>query len=94
MKTTFWASIFLGLLVLGTSPTQACDPYCGYYGAGTEYRDLQQDDPYYYLHVIHYQLYRRPYQPYYPYYYGQVVTIERWPKHIRPWPQEFRGIRR
>lgn len=90
MKTAFWVSIFLGLLVLGTNQAQANDLYCGPYGTGSGYEYSQSYDPYYTLHLIHYQRYRQPYQAYQPCFCPRVVTIGPWPKQVKSWPQEIR----
>ena len=66
-----------GLLFL-SSPVRAQVPY-GYdpYGA---YVEVQPDypqayDPYYQLHVMHYQLYLQPYGYYYPAYFGAPQAV-------------------
>ena len=48
---------------------------------------LRQTDPYYELHVMHYQLYLRPYQPYQIYQpccYAWGVIIPRWSAPVSP----------
>jgi hypothetical protein len=91
MKSAFLAFILLCLLVSYTNPAQANDLYHDPYEAGTGYQYLQPYDPYYNLHLIHYQLYRRQYQ-YQPYCHCvRGFTIGQWPRQIRPCPE---GIRR
>ena len=69
MKTAFLAVMLIGLIVLGTHEVQAQaygSPY--YYPPswnGAQYQGYAQAyDPYYDLHVLHYQLYLPQYQPY------------------------------
>ena len=80
MKASFLAGALLGLLLLSASDLRAqvspyYDPYWDiqyqqylqyqYYLQWQDYLEyLRQTDPYYELHVIHYQLYLQPYQPY------------------------------
>jgi hypothetical protein len=65
MKMALLAATLLGLLVLGIQEVQAQAyvPY-GVYWDGSQYVYAQQNDPYYELHVLHYQLYLPQYQPY------------------------------
>ena len=77
MKKILLAIGFTTALVISSAPARAQVPY-GYdpYGA---YVEVQPDypqayDPYYQLHVIHYQLYLQPYGYYYPYYAPRVVV--------------------
>jgi hypothetical protein len=65
MKAALLTGILLGLLVSGTHEVQA-QAYVPYGASwdGTQYQQyMQQNDPYDQLHVVHYQLYLRPYQP-------------------------------
>ena len=80
MRATFLALVFFALLGLGArdlgaQPYPYYDPYWDYqyqqylqYQHYMQWQDylayLQQTDPYYELHLMHYQLYRWPYQPY------------------------------
>jgi hypothetical protein len=78
MKTTFLAVVLFGVLVLGARDLQAQAYYTPYwdlqYQQYLQYQNylhwqrylyyLQQVDPYYDLHVMHYQLYLAPYQPF------------------------------
>ena len=70
MKKLFFAAVFaLAFLSAGAAPAQVYlpgYPYYAPYGYGELYGDPQYYDPYYELHVLHYQLYL-PY-PYYSYY--------------------------
>ena len=71
MKAIFFAIMLMGLLVLGSQEVRAqyYDPYT--YAPGSQYHQpypyAQQYDPYYDLHVLHYQLYL-PQYPGYPLY--------------------------
>ena len=50
---------------------------------------LRQNDPYYELRAMHYQLFLRPYQPhqiYPPCCYAGGVALPRWSTPISPWP--------
>jgi|SRR5215470_7691275 len=60
MKTTLLVA-FLCWLVLGAYEAQAQE-YT--YWDAAQYQHAQQYDPYYELHVIHYQLYLQQYPPY------------------------------
>lgn len=80
MKATLLAVALLGLLLVGARDLQAqYGPYYGpywdvqyqqylqyqHYLQWQDYLEyLRQTDPYYELHVMHYQLYLQPYQPY------------------------------
>jgi hypothetical protein len=80
MKATLLAVALLGLLLVGARDVQAQHgPYYGpyweiqyqqylqyqHYLQWQNYLEyLRQTDPYYELHVMHYQLYLQPYQPY------------------------------
>ena len=57
MKTAFLAVMFIGLIVLATHDVQAqaYGPY--YYPPSWNGAQYQGYDPYYELHVLHYQLY-------------------------------------
>jgi hypothetical protein len=91
MKTAFLAVVFVGLLLLGALDLRA-QAYPYYYWDGTQYQQYwpQEYDPYYELHVLHYQLYLPQYQPY-PIYQpccfigGFVVSRPSAP--VRPLPQ-------
>ena len=100
MKTTLTAATLLALLVLGPPDlrAQAYGPY--YHDPYWEYQqylqwqqylaDLQQYDPYYELHVMHYQLYLTPppsYQLYQPCCYAGGVIIPNWSVSISPNPR-------
>jgi hypothetical protein len=52
---------------------------------------LQQHDPYYELHVMHYQLYLPPQQPYLyqPCCYPSGVILPAWPMSLRPEPRSM-----
>jgi hypothetical protein len=67
MKTALSAVVFVGLLFLGALDLSA-QTYPYYYWDGTQYQQYwpQEYDPYYELHVMHYQLYLPQYQ-YQPY---------------------------
>jgi hypothetical protein len=79
MKTCLSAVILF--VVIGSAyRTAEAQPYGPYYNGpygDLQYQHylqwqqylayLQQVDPYYELHVMHYQLYRQPYQPYFLY---------------------------
>jgi hypothetical protein len=73
MKTIFLSIAFMGLLVLGSheAKAQLYEPYpYAPYGYAVPYQPYpypQLYDPYYDLHVMHYQLYLQPYAGY-PYY--------------------------
>ncbi len=64
MKTAFSAVVFAGLLLLGALDLWA-QAYPYYYWDGAQYQQYwpQEYDPYYELHVMHYQLYLPQYQP-------------------------------
>ena len=92
MKTSFLVFLLLlALLAWGTQEVnaQTYDPaYDSPYSGGTQ--QYQQNDPYYDLHVMHYQLYRQPYQPYQLYQpccYAEVDAIPEWSTPISPQPQ-------
>jgi hypothetical protein len=73
MKATFLSIVLMSLLVLGSHEVKAqmYEPYAyAPYGDGVQYQPYpypQQYDPYYDLHVMHYQLYLQQY-PGYPIY--------------------------
>jgi hypothetical protein len=72
MKAIFLSIALMGLLVLGSHDVKAqmYGPYGAPYSAGVQYQPYpypQQYDPYYDLHVMHYQLYLQQY-PGYPFY--------------------------
>jgi len=90
---------------------QAYGPYFGPYG-DVQYQQylqyqhylqwqqylayLQQTDPYYDLHVMHYQLYLQPYQPfqlYQPCCYGWGFAGPQWSTRIGPQPRSAIGPR-
>ena len=64
MKIALLAVVFVGSLVLGALDSRA-QAYPYYYWDGTQYQQYwpQAYDPYYELHVLHYQLYLPQYQP-------------------------------
>jgi hypothetical protein len=72
MKNSFLAITLLGLLALGSRDVQAqaYDPYWEeiQYQQYLQHQQYlaywRQYDPYYELHVLHYQLYRQPYYSY------------------------------
>ena len=73
MKAIFLSIALMGLLVLGSHEAKAqmygSYPYAPYWD-GVQYQPYpypQQYDPYYELHVMHYQLYQQQY-PGYPIY--------------------------
>jgi hypothetical protein len=97
MKTAFLTVVLSALIFLVVSdlPAQTY-PYPYYYWDGYQYQQYspQDYDPYYELHVLHYQLYRPQYQafPLYPPYYQPCcfvggLVISRPPALMRPEPQ-------
>jgi len=67
MKIASLTIVFVGLLFLGARDLWAqAYPYPYYYWDGTQYQQYwpQAYDPYYELHVMHYQLYLPQYQPF------------------------------
>jgi hypothetical protein len=67
MKAIFFAIMLMGLLVLGSQEVRAQYYNPAPYWGGSQYQPYsypQQYDPYYDLHVLHYQLYL----PQYPIY--------------------------
>ena len=97
MKTAFLAVILAGWFFLGASESRAQSYPYSYYWDGTQYQQYwpQESDPYYELHVMHYQLYRPQYQPFpiYPPFYQPCcfvggLVISRPPALVsRPLPQ-------
>jgi hypothetical protein len=94
MKTAFLAVMLIGSVVLGTHEVQA-QAYGSYYYPPSwneaQYQGYAQEyDPYYELHVLHYQLYLPQYQPY-PTYpsccFAAGVGTPRWSPPIIPPPQ-------
>lgn len=83
MKILFSVFLTLSLLVFSSITALAHDPYS--YEPSPYSR--QQDDPYYLLHMIHYQLYRQQYPSQN---YVQVFVVGTAPKQIRPWRQAKR----
>ena len=85
MKIILLALLAASLLFIHAKAAQAYDPY-PYYAAGVPYPPPSYD-PYYELHLIHYQLYRNPYYPY-PYFASgptQVFIIGGWqPAAVSP----------
>ena len=78
MKKTFLLFLTLGFLAFPSSLAQASD--LNYSSYEVDYRPLQQNDPYYQLHLIHYQLYR---QQYCPSCRVQVLVIGGAPREVR-----------
>jgi hypothetical protein len=77
MKTSFVAITLMALLLFGGPRDARAQIYGGYpyisyediqyqyYLQWQQYLNyLQQNDPYYQLHMVHYRLYLGPYQPY------------------------------
>jgi hypothetical protein len=105
MKTAFLTVLISALLFFGVFNLRAQtypNPY--YYWDGTQYQQYwaQDSDPYYDLHVLHYQLYLPQYQyqpfPVYPPVYPSCcfvggVVISRPPVLVRPLPH-VRVLRR
>lgn len=108
MRKFYLAVTLLGALVLGSRDlhAQAYDPY--YYDPYwdaiqyQQYQDylqwqqylehLRLHDPYYDLHVMHYQLYLQPYQPYQAYQpccYAWGVAVPQWSIPLRPESRPF-----
>ncbi len=97
MKTGLLAVVFMGLFVLGARDLWAQGyPYPYYYWDGYQYQQYwpQAYDPYYELHVLHYELYLPQYQyPPYPMFLPQPccftsgLVISRPPAPVRPLPQ-------
>jgi hypothetical protein len=87
MKTVFLALLTVSFLALHAGEAQAHDLRYDFYEPHLQYP--QPYDPYYELHLIHYQLYRQQFYPRYPVYPVQVFVIRGQPKQIRP-PQESR----
>lgn len=80
MKSAFLVVFLVGLLLLGVSDLGAQTySYPYYYWDGFQYQQYspQDYDPYYELHVLHYQLYRPQYQafPLYPPYYQPCCFV-------------------
>jgi hypothetical protein len=94
MKTAFSAVMLIGLIVLGTHDLQA-QAYGPYYYPpswnGAQYQGYAQEyDPYYELHVLHYQLYLpqyQPYQTYAPCCFAAGGIVPWWSTPIIPRPQ-------
>jgi hypothetical protein len=94
MKTFFLAGVFAGMLVLLASPNAGAQVYApspyGSYWDGFQYQPYpyaQQYDPYYDLHVMHYQLYLQPY-PGYPTYQPFVTGVAPfWPQTVLTVPR-------
>src|SRR5262245_18145903 len=103
MKKSVLLVTLLASLVLGSRDLQAqvyTPYYYGPYWNPFQYQQyqnylqwqqylayLQQFDPYYDLHVMHYQLYLQPYQPYQLYQpccYTWGVTIPAWSRPFAP----------
>jgi len=94
MKKSLLPVTLLALLVLGARglQAQAYGPYYydPYWGQIQYQQYLQQYDPYYELHVMHYQLYlpsHQPYPIYQPCCYAWGVIIPRWSAPVSPLPQ-------
>ena len=106
MKVTFLSVALMALLVLGShrANAQMYGPYpYAPYGDGVQYQPYpypQQYDPYYELHVMHYQLYLQQYPGYSVYqpccFVGGVVApvwsppVVRRPEAMTPRPRTFR----
>jgi hypothetical protein len=94
MKTAFLAVMLIGLIVLSTHDVQA-QVYGPYYYPpawnGAQYQGYAQEyDPYYQLHVLHYQLYLPQYLPYQTYpscCFAAGVGVPWWSTPIIPPPQ-------
>ena len=91
MKAIFFAIMLMGLLVLGSQEVRAqyYNPYAyGPYWGGPQYQPNpypQQYDPYYDLHVLHYQLYLPyPGYPNQPFFTGVAPF---WPQAVVGVPQ-------
>jgi len=82
VRTVFLALLALSFLALYSSAAQAHDLRYSFYGP--HFQQLQPYDPYYELHVIHYQLYRQQFYPHYPFYPVQVFVIRGHPKAFKP----------
>lgn len=84
MKILWAALLALSLLLVSRTVVEAHDPYF-YEETAVEYPPAY--DPYYELHVIHYQLYRPRYYPvhYRPYVVSPapVVIVNRNPRPVR-----------
>ena len=101
MKIGLMTIILAGLLLSFTRDVQAQAYDLSYYWDGAQYQQYspqpyygdtssyQQDDPYYDLHVMHYQLYLPQYQAYqvYPCCVPGGFVIPRWSGPIAPPPQ-------
>ena len=93
MKAIFFAIALAGLLILLGSLDARAQVYAPYpdapYGDGFQYQPYpyaQQYDPYYDLHVMHYQLYLQPYG--YPVYQPFVTGVAPfWPQTVLTVPQ-------
>lgn len=82
-------ALLLGLTLFHIRPVSAYDSYY-YYEPN---RSLPyQDDPYYTLHMIHYQLYRQQSYSYpvlaYPYPSVQILIVRPWSKEVTLKPRE------
>ncbi|MBI4490344.1 MAG: hypothetical protein HY694_14775 [Deltaproteobacteria bacterium] len=92
MKTVFLALLTLSFLGGQIDPAQAYDGY--YYEPYLHH--IQPLDPYYELHLIHYQLYRQPYPPSFYYAYHPHAYRLYYPPTaftVRPWPKQTRTPR-
>ena len=97
MKIAALTVVFVGLLLLGARDLSAqAYPYPYYYWDGFQYQQYspQEYDPYYELHVLHYQLYLPQYQPfpiyqplYQPCCFTGGLVISRPAAPVRPLPQ-------
>jgi len=80
MKKLCGALFLLGFFLTAVTPGNAED----YWNSSNDpvYSDVRSDDPYYLLHLIHYQLYRQPQT--YP---ATVIIVRRWHNHAVLHPQ-------
>jgi len=80
MKKLCGALFLLGFFLTAVTPGNAED----YWNSSNDpvYSDVRSDDPYYLLHLIHYQLYRQP--PTHP---VTVVIVRGWHNHAVLQPQ-------
>jgi hypothetical protein len=99
MKRLVFVLIFSGWFTLGILNVDGHeygpDYYSPYWNGAQHPFYPQQYDPYYELHVLHYQLYRPQYQLYYPYPYyccaPGAIVIPGWTRSIAPLPRRAAG---
>ena len=87
MKKIFLAVMFLCLVTLSARDVQAqvYDSYYGSYWGGYQYQgDPQQYDPYYELHVMHYQLYLPQNELYYSCCFQTGIVVPGWTAPVVP----------